>query len=229
MAFLTKFSGMILIALAVALIVLAVVDTAPEASDAAKVLRTGGEGSSPLPIATSVKYKIGGEVVFDVIVLVILGLFGWFLYTSEVQQTWAVVLIGVLAIGSIVVRATPVLNMDITRYSPGFAFWGAYVTDDFYAPPHPRQVQTFPMTQYYRFALLSQVSDRSARPGQSVVLNFGKAPSLMGQWDASRGEAKLVGKLAGTRTILDHDNEKDVYSVPHLVVTEVKSTGAGGG
>lgn len=226
MAFLTKFSGMLLIALAVTVIVLSIVDTAPEASDAAAKLRMGGPGSSPQPIATSVKYKIGGEVVFDVLVLVVLGLFGWFLYTSEVQQTWAVVLMALLLVGSVTIRSTPLLGMDIGRHSPGFAFWGAYVIDDFYAPVQPRQVVTFPMNKTYRFAFTSRVSDTTAHPGESVVLNFGGDTRLAQQWDGMPGAAKLTGKLAGTRTILDYDNDKVVYSVPHLMVTKVEALGA---
>lgn len=229
MAFLTKFSGMLLIAAAATVIVLAIVDTAPEASNAAAELRMGGPGSSPQPIATSVKYKIGGEVVFDVMVLVVLGLFGWFLYTSEVQQTWAVVLMGLLLVGSIVIRSTPLLSMDIGRYSPGCAFWGAYVIDDYYAPAVPRQVRTFPQNNTYRFGFTTRITDASSHPAQSVVLNFGGDAALAARWDGMPGAARLTGKLAGTRTILDYDNEKVVYSVPHLVVTKVESLGAGGG
>jgi len=230
MRFLTKFSGMLLIAAAVILIILSIVDTAPEANDAAAKLRMGSSRtSSPQPIATSVKYKIGSEVVFDVMALVVLGLFGWFLYTTEVQQTWAVVTMAVLLVGSIAIRSTPLLDMGIGRYSPGFAFWGAQVTDDFYPPTVARQVRTFPMNQYYRFAYTARESGTSSHPGESVVLNFGDAPTLVAQYDSRPGGSRLTGKLAGTRTVLDYDNDKVVYSVPHLMVTKVESLGSGGG
>lgn len=228
MAFLTRFTGMLLIALAATLVVLSIVDTVPEVSNAAAELRMGGPGSSPQPIATSVKYKIGSEVVFDVLVLAVLLLFGWFLYTSEVQQTWAVVIMGLLIIGSIVIRATPLLSMDIARYSPGFAFWGAYVVDDFYPPAVVRQVRTFPQNRSYRFGFTTKISDKAVHRGESVVLDFGGDANLAARWDGSRGGAKLTGKLAGTRTILDYDNEKEVYSVPHLMVIKVEPLGAGG-
>ncbi len=223
----TKFCGIIFFACAVAVVIMAMIDTAPEATNAAKVLRRGGPDSDPAPIATSVKYKIGGEVVFDLMVLGALGLFGYFLYTSEIQQTWAVVVTALLVIGSVVIRTTPLLPMDVGSKSAGCAFWGAYVIDDFY--PANRNVQTFPMTQNYRFAMLERMTSTAANPAQSVVLDFGNAPGLLRQYVGMPGGAQVIGKLAGTRTILDKDNKQIVYSVPHLMVEEIAAPGTGPG
>jgi len=222
----TKLCGIIFFACAVAVIIMAITDTAPEASDAAKNLRRGGPTSDPAPIATSVKYKIGSEVVFDLMVLGALGLFGYFLYTSEIQQTWAVVITALLVIGSIVIRTTPLLPMDVGKHSAGCAFWGAYVIDDFY-PAVGRDVDTFPMTQNYRFVMLERMTSKTANPAQSVVLNFGNAPELVARFRSMPGGAQIIGKLAGTRTILDKDNKQIVYSVPHLMVEEIAAPGTG--
>lgn len=222
----TKLCGLIFFACAVAVIVLSITDTAPEVTNAAKVLRRGGPTSDPAPIATSVKYKIGGEVVFDVMVLAALAMFGYFLYTSEIQQTWAVVITALLLIGSVVIRTTPLLPMDVGKNSAGCAFWGAYVIDDYY-PAAGRQVKTFPMNRNYRFVMLERMTSKTANPGQSVVLDFGKVPSLAGQFDVMPGGAQVIGKLAGTRTILDYDNKQIVYSVPHLMVEKIAKPGSG--
>jgi len=222
----TKLCGIIFFACAVTVIVLSITDTAPEANNAAKVLRRGGPTSDPAPIATSVKYKIGGEVVFDLMVLSALALFGYFLYTSEIQQTWAVVVTALLVIGSVVIRTTPLLPMDVGKNSAGCAFWGAYVIDDFY-PASQRRVQTFPMTRNYRFTMLEKVTGTTANHAQSVVLDFGSAPELAARFDSMPGGAHIIGKLAGTRTILDYDNKKIVYSVPHLMVEKIVEPGSG--
>ncbi len=224
----TKLCGIIFFACAIAVVIMAMIDTAPEATNAAKVLRRGGPDSDPAPIATSVKYKIGGEVVFDLMVLGALGLFGYFLYTSEIQQTWAVVITALLVIGSVVIRTMPLLPMDVGSKSAGCAFWGAYVIDDYY-PATGRQVKTFPMTANDRFVMLERMTSTAANPAQSVVLDFAKAPSLAGQFDGMPGGAQVIGTLAGTRTILDYDNKQIVYSVPHLMVEEIAAPGTGPG
>ncbi len=224
----TKLCGIIFFACAITVIVLSITDTAPEATDAAKNLRRGGPTSDPAPIATSVKYKIGGEPVFDLMVLGALVLFGYFLYTSEIQQTWAVVVTALLVVGSIVIRTTPLLPMDVGNKSAGCAFWGAYVIDDFYHPPQ-RRVRTFPMNRNYRFSMLERTTSTTANPAQSVVLDFGNAPELGARFDSMPGGAQLIGKLAGTRTILDEDNKRVVYSVPHLMVEKIVQLGSGRG
>jgi len=228
---LTKVCGMIVLAAAAMVIVFAIIDTSSEASDASARLRRGGdyvESSDPAPIATTVKYKIGGEVGFDVLVLVILGFFGWFLYSSEIQQTGGVIVVILLVIATVVLRVTPVLPMDVGRASAGCFFWGAYVIDDYYPQPM-RDVETFPMNETYRFAVTERTTATTAVPNQSVVLNFGNHPELLGKYNSMMGGSQLIGKLAGTRTILDNDNKSMVYSVPHLMVEEVRSIGSSGG
>ena len=231
MHFLTKTCGAIFITLAVITLILGIIDTAPEAIAAADQLR---EGSNPLPVATSAKYRIGSEVLTDVLALVIFALFGWFLWTSEIQQTWAVVITFLLVTGSVVIRATPVLPMDIGRLSPGMAFWGALVIDDYYPSPvapgkRTRRVETFPNNQYSALAVTGQnLSGSEVHPGQSVVLNFAENQQAIPTFFSQRG-GQIIGKLAGTRTILDWDHNKALYPVPHLMVEEIAPVGSTGG
>lgn len=226
MYFLTRFSGMLFLAAALATIVLSIVDTAPE-------MMAAGRQLGEQPIASSVKFRIGSEVVFDVFAVAALALFGWFLWSSEIQQTWAVVITGLLLAGSILVRVQPLLPMDVARHSPGLVFWGALVIDDFYPAPAPaegkaRNVTTFPVNQYYRLAVTEKNLPGSEKhPGKSVALNFNEAQPALGTfWAAGWQGVQITGTLAGTRTILDYDFKRDVYSVPHLVVREVAQVGA---
>lgn len=228
MHFLTRVCGLIFIALAAITLIMGIVDTAPEVIAAADQLR---EGNNPLPVATSAKYRIGAEVLTDVAALVVFGLFGWFLWTSEIQQIWAVVITFLLVTGSVVVRVTPILPMDIARLSPGMAFWGALVIDDYYPSPPPpgktvRHVETFPLNDYSTLALTERgLSPSEPHPAQSVTLNFSEnrqaAPVFF-----SQGGAQIIGKLAGTRTILDWDHDKALYPTPHLMVEEIAPVGA---
>ncbi len=228
MQFLTRTCGAIFITLAVITLILAIIDTAPEVVAAADQLR---EGSNPLPVATSAKYRISAEVLTDLLALVIFALFGWFLWTSEIQQTWAVVITFLLVTGSVVIRVTPVLPMDIGRLSPGMAFWGALVIDDYYPSPlapgkRTRRVETFPNNRYSALALTKRgLSGDEPHPAESVVLNFANNPQAAMTF-FGQGGAQIIGKLAGTRTILDWDHDKALYPAPHLMVEEVAPVGA---
>ncbi|MEA3401748.1 MAG: hypothetical protein U9R79_10960 [Armatimonadota bacterium] len=222
MYFLTRTCGLLFLGLALVTVILSFVDTAPEVISAADILR---KGDFPLPIATSVKYKIGGEVLFDVIAVAAFALFGWFLWTSEIQQTWAVVITFLLLAGAVTIRVTPLLSMDVGRHSPGLIFWGAMVVDDFYPSPlkpgaERRGVSSFPPSDGYALAVTEQnLSGQEPHPAESVVLNFASAPGAVGNFVP--GGVQITGKLAGTRTVLDWDHEKEVYSVPHMMVQSV--------
>jgi hypothetical protein len=224
--FLTRFCGILFLALAVGVIIMSIVDTAPE-------FAAVGEALGDEPISSSVKFNIGFQIVFDVFAIAAFALFGWFLWTSEIQQTWAVVMTTLLLIGSIVIRVEPLLPMDVARHSPGLAFWGAYVIDDVYPAPPPgedrgRNITTFPVTRYYRLAVTEQnLSANQKNEDKAAALNFGKAQAAMGTFQAAGYQGvQITGRLAGTRTILDYDFDREVYSVPHVMVEEVDQVGA---
>ncbi len=226
MHFLTRFCGILFLLLALTTIVLSIMDSAPEFAAVADQLGTE-------PISSSVKFNIGFQIVFDVFAVAIFALFGWFLWSSEIQQTWAVVITALLLIGSITIRVEPLLPMDVARHSPGIVFWGAYVVDDVYPPPVPaqgqtRNVTTFPVDQYYALAVTEKnLSGGEMHAGKSVALNFNEAKSAMGQYYAAGWQGvQVTGKVAGTRTILDYDFERETYSVPHLMVQKVDQVGA---
>jgi len=222
MYFLTRFSGLLFMLVAVGAIVMAIMDTVPEFSAAT-------EEFGEQPINSSIKFKIGSEIIFDVFVVAAMALFGWFLWTSEIQQTWAVVLTALLVAASITIRVTPLVPMNIARHSPGFAFWGALVIDDYYPTPiQPRNAMTFPMNEYYLFAVTEKNLSREETNKESMVAaDFSKAQAAYPQfWAAGWQGVQITGTVAGTRTVLDYDFERVVYSVPHLIVQKVEPVGA---
>jgi len=222
MYFLTRFSGLLFMLVAVGAIVMAIMDTVPEFSAAT-------EEFGEQPINSSIKFKIGSEIVFDVFVVAAMALFGWFLWTSEIQQTWAVVLTALLVAASITIRVTPLLPMEIARHSPGFAFWGALVIDDYYPTPiQPRNAMTFPMNEYYLFAVTEKnLSLEETNKESMVAADFSKAQAAYPQfWAAGWQGVQITGTVAGTRTVLDYDFERVVYSVPHLILQKVEPVGA---
>lgn len=226
MYFLTRTCGILFFAAAAATGVMSFVDTAPDIAAANEALGTQ-------PIASSVKFTIGSQVVVDVIFFALFLLIGWFLWSSEIQQTWAVVTTGLLVIGSIVIRVEPVMPIEVGRISPGLAFWGALVIDDFYPPPlkadtERRNVTTFPSDRYYYMVATEQnLPGTEQHPQRSVVLNFNNAKGEAGKfWAHGHQGAQVIGRLAGTRTILDYDHGRDTYAVPHMMVEEVAPAGA---
>ncbi|HCA48499.1 MAG TPA: hypothetical protein DEP45_14440 [Armatimonadetes bacterium] len=222
MYFLTRFCGLLFILLAVGMIAMSIMDTVPD-------FRAATEKFGDQPINSSIKFKIGLEVVPDVFVVAGLALFGWFLWTSEIQQTWAVVVTALLIAGSITIRVTPLLPMDIARYSPGFAFWGALVIDDYYPTPiQPRNAMTFPMNEYYLLAVTQKNLSREAPGNESMAaVDFNNAQSAYPQfWAAGWQGVQITGKVVGTRTVLDYDFDRVVYSVPRLLVQKVDPVGA---
>jgi len=222
--FLTRFCGVLFLTVALITVILSIVDTAPEI--AAANAQLGEE-----PINSSVKFSIGSEVVVDVVAVAVFVLFGWFLWSSEIQQSWAVAITFVLLVGSIVIRAQPLLPMDVAKHSPGLIFWGAKVVDDYYPSPlkpgkQRRSVTTFPVTSYVRLAVTSRdLSGSEQHPGQSVLLDFADSPSAMSVF-YGQGGAQITGTLAGTRSVLDYDHDRDVYSIPHLMVKKIAPVGA---
>lgn len=228
---LTRLSGLIFLILAGMALIMGFVDMIPEWTDAARTL---AEGDRALPIATSVKYKIGGELVFDVLAAGALAIFGWFLFTSEIQQTWAVIITGIIVVACIVVRVTPLLPLSTGKVSPGLAFWGAQVYADVYRPPlkpasRRRMARTFPHPREVGvFVTKPQLSGDKPHPAETVVLDFSKRPALVQEYLGQPRGAKVTGALAGTRTILDYDFDKTVYTAPHLMVLKVEPLGSGG-
>jgi len=226
--FLTRCCGLIFIALAGIALILSIMDTVPEALAASETLR---QGDNPLPIATSVKYKIGSEVLTDVLAIAVFAFMGWFLWASEIQQTWAVVLTFLLLVGSIAIRVEPLVPLDVARISPGLVFWGAKIEENLYPSPLKpgskiRRVSTFPVKQTNALAVTKpNLSGTSPHPSLSVVLDFEPARATAAQFGPAG--ARITGKLAGTRTVLDWDHEKVVYAVPHLPVTQVQPAGTG--
>ncbi len=222
----TRVCGVLFFAAALAVAVMSFVDTAAD-------IAAANEAIGNQPIASTVRFRIGFPVALDVIIAVILALFGWFLWSSEIQQTWAVVMTGLLVIGSVVIRVEPLLPIDVGRVSPGLAFWGAQVIDDFYPPPmvpdqERRRWQTFPMDRYYYLAVTEEnLPGNEPHPDRSVMLNFNHAPEEMARFFAQGyAGSQIIGNLAGNRAVLDYDHRRKVYLVPHIMVQEIAPVGA---
>ena len=226
MFMLTKVCGILFFAAAAATGIMSFVDTAPD-------IAAANEALGNQPIASSVKFTTGSQVVVDVVFIVIFALFGWFLWTSEIQQTWAVVITALLLAGTIAIRVEPLLPISVGRHSSGLAFWGAYVIDDFYPSPlkegaERRNAITFPSDRHYYLVVTEpNLPGNRQHPDRTVVLNFNNAPQEQAKFYAhgQRG-AQVTGRLAGTRTILDYDHERDTYAVPHMMVERVDPVGA---
>ena len=72
-------------------------------------------------------FHVGLELVVDMLIIAVIVLGGWWLTTCEVQQYVWIGLIILLLIFAIAARATPIVPLQIARYSAGAAFYGTQV------------------------------------------------------------------------------------------------------
>lgn len=122
----TRLAGWLLLIIAVIYLGISIVNFGPKYGAAGEI----GEKHESYGLQTSgttLRFNMGFEFFLNVLGVGVIALAGWWLTTSEVRQLAWIILVGVFALFSIIVRSTPVLPMKVAKRSAGAAFYGAQV------------------------------------------------------------------------------------------------------
>ena len=200
---LTKATGMLIILLAALLLLIGIVNMGPSWSSAPEVLNKSYVYGLNMD-DTSVRFKIGLQLVLEVIIALGIGIAGWWLTTQEVRQVGYMIGLVVVVIFLFATRSSPLVSIDLARKSPVTLFYGAMVEA-------PTQVDTtagwitLPLdTQHYRVAVTAIYSDEAQMGTKEVMLNFPDLETMKQFVITKGGKAKVTGRLMGTRVIC-HD------------------------
>ena len=214
----TKLAGYLVILLAVGYLVVTLADFGPEYAAAGSI----GEDAEKYGLktgTTNLRFKIGLEFFLDVIIIGVIVIAGWWLLTTEVVQIIWIILVGVFILFSIVVRATPILPLNVVKLSPGAAFYGAQVQVPIYddlTMHYPRQYVVITRKQTVRTA-------RSATPdgkaSHMVVLDFPRRRAS-DEYNGCTLPLTVTGNVRGTGAVAKGNQ---LTAVPLIVVNSAKS------
>jgi len=176
---------------------------------------------------TNLRFHMGLPIVVDIIVLVLFGLVAWGLIGSETQQYAYAIVLGLLVVGSVIIRLTPIVPYSAARLSPGGAFFRSQTVVSVAADTTSVWViippgQPYRADQPHRVAVTESYTDTSLTGDKELVLDFADDQSLLKQYWSSRPPVTLLGSMNGTRVLAVG---KDLYTVPCVKVIQIQQAG----
>ncbi|HEY3398081.1 MAG TPA: hypothetical protein VGM19_10545 [Armatimonadota bacterium] len=209
----TKTAGMIFFIMAALVLGLAIANYTGQFTAAAGVAEQYRDTGLN---TTDLRFAMGESFVIQLVIVGILGILGWFLFGSETEQVMYLVITGLIVVGSVVVRLTPLLPLNMARLSPVSAFYGAQVEFQMSADDTMFYL-TLPRDTNYRVARLGK--DLPEKDGH-VLLDFHKDQALASAYARSKVPVTVVGTVTGTRTLV---REREIFLVPRVKVYQVSS------
>lgn len=173
---------------------------------------------------TNLRFHMGLPIVVDIIVLVLLGLLAWSLIGSETQQYGYAIVLGLLVVGSVIIRLTPVVPYSLARLSPTALFFRSQTVVSVVADTTSAWViippgQLYRADQPLRVALTETYTDTSLTGDKELVLDFADNQSLLKQYWSSPPPVTLLGSVNSTRVLAVG---KDLYTVPCVKVIQIQ-------
>ncbi len=211
----TKLSGWILLLMALAYAGISLMDFGPEYS-AAGYIGANAEKFGLKTTDTNLRFQMGWEFVIDILIIGVMSVLGWWLTTQEVPQFAWIGVIGAFLIFSIVVRASPVLPLNIAKLSPGAAFYGAQVEVVVTNDVTNRFV---PITRKDTIRVVTAAGRDGRTDMGTAALNL-KSHSVAGQYQGCTLPLTIKGTVSGT-TCLAYENKLE--TVPQITVQSCTS------
>jgi len=215
----TRLAGWILLLFAVAHFGVSLADFGPEYAAAGAI----GENAEKYGLDTSgtnLRFKLGLEFLVDILLAGVLAIAGWWLTTSEVTQNIWIILIGVFVIFSIVVRATPIVPLNVAKLSPGCAFYGAQiqlgVSKDVTFNGPVRQYVVITKKQAVRTVMTAQ---QQGQASEMVVLDLTNKAAA-NQYQKCALPLTIDGNVMGTAAVA---KGKDLVIVPLIKAKSAQS------
>ena len=172
---------------------------------------------------TNLRFHMSLGMVVDIIVLGLLAVVAWWLIGSEVQQYAYAIVLGLLVVGSVTIRVTPVVPFPTARVSPAGAFFGTRVIVSVAADTTDGWV-IIPKREQQRVVVTEVYSDTSMIGDKELVLDFSGNQSALRQYWSSQAPVSILGAVRGTRVLAVG---KDLYTVPCVKVIEIQQAGSG--
>lgn len=211
----TKAMGWILILFALIYLLISLTDFGPEYA-AAGAIGSKANDYGLQTTATNLRFQMGWEFAIDILFIGLIALAGWWLTTQEVLQLAWIIIIGLFVVFSAIIRATPVLPLNVAKYSPGAAFYGAKIQVAISADVADQYVVIRSEQQRYRTAV-SQTPQ--GQPGGMVVLDLGDSSAAQ-QYQSCTLPLTVTGTVRGTASIAQG---RELTTVPLIRVQTAQS------
>jgi len=170
---------------------------------------------------TDLRWSMGVQFLVDIIVVGAIAIVGWFLFGSEVEQYAYVIATGLLLIGGLTIRLTPLVPITTARLSPTVFFYGTQVKVTLTADD-TRAYVTLPESDQFRVGRMAQGLPAKQA---TVLLDFRGDEELKQAYWYGKWPATIIGSVSGTRTLVPYTRARDCFLAPRVKVYKVE-TGA---
>jgi hypothetical protein len=174
---------------------------------------------------TDLRWSMGVQFLVDLVVVAAIAIVGWFLFGSETEQYAYVIATGLLLIGALTIRLTPLVPITAARLSPTVFFYGTQVRVTFTADD-TRAYVTLPQSDQF---LVGRMGENLPEKQAHVLLDFHGSSELKqaywyGQWPAT-----IIGSVSGTRTLVNRTQARNCFLVPRVKVYKVETAAGAAG
>lgn len=202
---LTKLAGWILLLMTLAYAVVTIISFGPKYA-AAGYIGEKAESFGLQTNATNLRFQMGSELVVDILCIGVLAIAGWWLTTQEVVQIAWIVIVGLFAVFSLIIRLAPVMPLNVLKLSPGAAFYGAQVQAVVTANPSQRYV-VITRSQDMRAAM---VGDAQGKNADVLVLDLRNRAANAKFMSCTAYPVTIKGTIAGTAGIATGKTSRNV-------------------
>jgi hypothetical protein len=219
----TRTLGMLFFVLGGVVLLLGVLNLTAQWSDAGYITDNPRQFKIDLS-STDLRLAMGLQLIGEILVVGGLVAVGWFLYASELEQTTYLIASGVVLVGMIAVRVTPVLPLSVARYSINAALFGTRVRLELQQPEADQTSQwlTMPLNDFQRVV----VWDPHRPAGRNLaILDFQGDAALRDAYLGSQPPVVVIGSAQGTRTIAQKSTS---HMVPRIKVIRLEHPTTGG-
>ncbi len=209
--------GFLIMAVGLVYLLVSIADFAPKYGAVPELV----DNQEKLGLSTTtgnLRFHISLEMVVDVIVVVLIGILGWWLTTTETQQHayWTIFI--VVVIGLFVLWNVPLVPFKVARISPQGAFYYAQVEVKLAADTTEQGWVIIPPKDGQRVAVTEIYQDEQSIGKKELVLEFIDNNTL-NQYIGATAPVTVLGRMKGTRNIA---YDKLIYTVPGVQVLKVR-------
>ncbi len=218
----TKTAGVLYIVIAAVVLALSIGNFAGQFAAAGDVVNQFKEQDLS---TTDLRWSMGIQFLVDIVVVAALAIVGWFLFGSETEQYGYVIATGLLLIGGVTIRLTPLVPITAARLSPTVFFYGTQVRVTFTADD-TRAYVTLPESDQY---LVGRLGEGLPEKQAAVLLDFHGDNQLKQAYWFGAWPATVIGSVSGTRTLVNRMQARNIFLVPRVKVYKVETAAGVGG
>ena len=209
----TKTAGILYFIAAALVLAIAITNFAGQFSAAGDI---AGKDDFKTVTTTDLRWSMGVQFLVDMLVVAAIAIVGWFLFGSETEQYAYVIATGVLLLGGLVIRFTPLVPITAARLSPTVFFYSTQVKLEL-VNDDTALYTTLPKSDQFRVGRLGQGAGEKQT---EVLLDFhGNAALAQAYWNGP-WPVTVIGSVSGTRTLV-RPLERIIFLTPRVRVFKV--------